>query len=321
MVGKGAGDALYPGTSRFSGSGWVGWRRHGQAILVRFAGSQGCRHSPLDRFSGLVYTPHRRANKERNMPSASVAALESLLNTKHFAHTLIKPWVVEAPARVLATGVAGLDAMLAGGWRQGEVSELIGPSSSGRTSVYAASLAAAASQGGLVALVDAMDQLDPRRLARTGCELERLLWVRGPSLTPTATRVLLERALRQAIRAFDLIVRAGGFSLVVLDVADMPPPVLRALPATTWMRIARSNEGRPAVCLLVGSTPLGRSARGVTVQLSGSRCWSGASLQSHRLMGIAADVRAGASHAIFGTTRLELGQPASEGAHDLLSHQ
>ena len=33
------------------------------------------------------------------MPSASVAALESLLSTKRFAHTLIKPWVVEAPAR------------------------------------------------------------------------------------------------------------------------------------------------------------------------------------------------------------------------------
>jgi len=241
------------------------------------------------------------------MPSASVAALESLLTTGQFAHTLIRPWAVDAPARVLSTGLSVLDGMLAGGWRQGELSELVGPPSSGRTSVCAASLAAATARGGLAAVVDAMDQLDPRLAAGAGCDLERVLWVRGPSLTVAATRPLLDRALRQAVRAFDLIVRAGGFSLVVLDVADMPPPVLRALPVTTWMRVARSNEGQKTVCMLVGPMPLGRSARGVTVQLSATSHWSGTSLQSRRLAALTAEARIGASHGLFGTTTLRLG--------------
>ena len=55
--------------------------------------------------------------------------------------------------------------MLGGGWRRGEVSELVGARSSGRTSVLLATLAAATARGEVVALVDALDRFDPASAA------------------------------------------------------------------------------------------------------------------------------------------------------------
>jgi recombination protein RecA len=257
------------------------------------------------------------------MKSAAVTALESLLETRRFDHTLIKPWSVDAPIRVVPTGLAALDQALGGGWRQGEVSELVGPPTSGRTSVSVAALAAVTAVGGLGAVVDAMDRFDPRAAREAGCDLERVLWVRGPSLTTPVTPAVIGRALRQAIRACDLIVRAGGFSLVVLDVADVPARMLRSLPLTTWMRLARVNEGRTSACLLLGPLPVGRSARGVTVHLSAASRWDGTSAQSRRLSGLTAEATIHASHALFGTTTFTLGcTPHREGSrHDLLPRQ
>jgi hypothetical protein len=240
------------------------------------------------------------------MKSAAVSALESLLQTKRFDHTLIKPWSDVAPVRVVPAGLPELDRVL-GGWRQGEVSELVGPASSGRTSVCVAALTAVTAQGGLGALVDAMDQFDPRAADRAGCDLERVLWVRGPGVTASATPQVLERALRQAVRAFDLIVRAGGFSLVMLDVADVPPRVLRSLPPTTWMRVARAAEGGRTACVLMAPMPVGRSARGVTVQLSAACRWSGTSAQSRRLAGLVVTATTRAAHARVAPTPLVLG--------------
>jgi len=139
----------------------------------------------------------------------------------------------------------------------------------------------------MVALVDALDRFDPRAAAEAGCDLARVLWVRGPGVTAGASAVLLQRAVHQAVRACDLIVRAKGFAVVALDVADVSPRQLRALPLATWMRLARANEGQPTVCLLIGPAPLGRSARGATVELSGTATWTGTSAQSRRLSGIA----------------------------------
>jgi hypothetical protein len=101
---------------------------------------------------------------------------------------------------------------------------------------------------------------------------------------------LIEHGVRQAVRALDLVVRAGGFAVAVLDLADVPPLFFRALPAATWMRLARANEGRDTACVLVGQAPMGRSARGVTLRLESTRRWTGTSLQSRRLDGL--DVRA-----------------------------
>jgi hypothetical protein len=222
------------------------------------------------------------------MSSQAVLRLESLLGAKQLDRTVRRESAV-APAT--PTGIAALDAVLAGGWRQGEVSEVVGPRSSGRTSVLVSTLASATRAGHVVGLVDAIDRFDPVTAAAAGVDLHRVLWVRGPHIgVEQARATLVDHAVRQALRAFDLIVRAGGFAVVALDVADIPARFLRTLPFATWMRVAHANAGQPTVCLLVGDAPMGRSARGASVVLEAAGRWTGASPQSRRLAGL--DVRA-----------------------------
>jgi len=230
------------------------------------------------------------------MPSVAIQRLESALQARKFDHTVAAPWAIgsssaERERRVTTTGVATLDAALGGGWERGEISELVGPLSSGRVSVLVASLAAATSRGDVVALVDALDRLDPAAVLSAGVDLDRLLWVRGPSMTsPVRGGDGWAEVLNRAVRAFDLIVRAGGFAMVVLDVADIPSRWLRALPLSTWMRIGHVNEGRDTACVLMGESAMGRSAHGVSVRLSAVPRWTGCSTQSRRFAGF--DVQA-----------------------------
>jgi recombination protein RecA len=229
------------------------------------------------------------------MKSAAISRLESVLREKKLDVTLLDAWPEAAAARV-STGLEPLDAMLGGGWRRGEVSELVGARSTGRTSLLVRTLAEATRQREIVGLVDTVDRFDPRAAAEAGLDLDRVLWVRGPALTVELSRpAAIERAVHQAVRAFDLIVRAGGFAIVALDLADVPARHLRALPWTTWLRLAHDNEGRDSVCLLVGETTMGKSPRGTSVHLDATRDWTGDSPQSRRLSGLTIHARAGAN--------------------------
>lgn len=227
------------------------------------------------------------------MSTTALKQLETLLQTRKLDGTLLRPWSQDTRP-VSSSGILALDEALGGGWPRGEVSELVGSRSSGRTSVVYATLAAVTRRGGIAGLVDACDRFDPASAAAAGVALDRVLWARGPACTVEQARpALLDRALRQAIRACDQMVRAGGFDVIVLDVADLPAIFFRALPAATWLRLAHANEGRPAACVLVGGAPIGRSARGVTVRLESRPRWTGDSLQSRRLDGLRIDATFG----------------------------
>ena len=77
-----------------------------------------------------------------------------------------------------------------------------------------------------------------------------------------------QRALDRAIKALTLVLQAGNFGLVAFDAAEAPPHALERLPFTTWRRLQRIIEGSQTACVLVGDTPIARSAGGVTVKLS-----------------------------------------------------
>jgi RecA/RadA recombinase len=222
------------------------------------------------------------------MASATLTRLESLLAARRLDSTLARK-DAEAGATLVTTGITSLDTSLGGGWRRGEISEVLGQVSSGRASVLCATLAAATARGELVALVDTFDRVDPVTAAATGLDLSRVLWVRGPSITPTTAvsrrDSIVGPAVLRAVRACDLIIRAGGFGVVALDLAGAPARALRELASSTWMRLAHANAGQQAVCLLVGEAPMGRSARGVSVRLTSARRWSGNSPQSRRFAG------------------------------------
>ena len=106
--------------------------------------------------------------------------------------------------------------------------------------------------------------------------LDRLLWIRGESFDPLhslRTR-LCDRVLERAIKALTLVLQAGGFAIVAIDLADMHPRLLRSLPFTTWLRLQRIVEGSDTACLLVTPEPLARSAGGLTVMCTGQTTWT-----------------------------------------------
>ena len=227
------------------------------------------------------------------MASAALTHLTSLLQTRKLDGTLTRPLGFELPTT--STGVEALDQLLTG-WPRGHVSEVIGPASSGRTSVVMATFAGVTARGGVVALVDVADRFDPESAAEAGVDLDRLLWVRGPSMTwGTSQHTVGDLAVCRGLRAFDLIVRAGGFAVVVLDLTDVPERAVRALPASTWLRLAHVHEGRDTVGLLMGTAPMGRSAGGVSLSLRGAGEWTGTSARSRLWSGLSVQAQLGRS--------------------------
>ena len=200
------------------------------------------------------------------------ADLESLLRARRLDRTLTTALPPVDPcdeAAIAPSGVPSLDARLGGGLRRGHVSEIVGARSSGRTSLLLQTIAAATARGELVGLVDALDMFDVESAAAAGIDLARLLWIRGHVVSnPGLCADMNQRALEQAIRAFTLVLQAGNFGLVVLDLAEAPATAVRRLPFTTWMRVQRMVEGSQTACLLVGGEPMARSAAGLTLRLA-----------------------------------------------------
>lgn len=217
------------------------------------------------------------------MVSAAVKNLENLLQGRQLGGTLGR--LSEVP-RLMPTGVPALDRILGGGWPAGAVSELIGRRSSGRSSVALRTLAETTRHGRVAAFIDALDRFDPRIAEAAGVDLAFVLWVRGAPVTVEMARPpVIDQAIRHAVRAADLVIRAGGFGTVVLDLADVPPRRLQALPSITWLRLAHTVEGQDTVCLLVGDAPMARSAWGVSVEIAARPSWAGQSAQSRRFAG------------------------------------
>ncbi len=204
------------------------------------------------------------------MPTLARADLESLLRARQLDRTLtttLAPLDPYDEYAVAPAGVAALDASLGGGFPRGQLCELIGPQSSGRTSLFLQILAAATGRGELVALVDALDTLDIASASAAGIDLDRLLWVRGHVVpNPGMCRDVNPRAVEQAVKALMLILQAGNFGCVVLDVAEAPGETIRRLPFTTWLRLQRVLEGSATACILVGTEPMARSSAGLSVR-------------------------------------------------------
>ena len=164
----------------------------------------------------------------------------------------------------LATGVAALDALLEGGWPQGKVSELLGTASLGRLAAAVATTAAATGRGEVTAWIDPDDAFDPASAAAAGVELERVLWVRP-------------RGVGEAVRAAELVLATGGFTVVVLDLgAAAAGPREGAGRSALPLRLARAVERAGAVVLVLAQRPWAGALAGVTVALArGEARWGG----------------------------------------------
>lgn len=168
------------------------------------------------------------------------------------------------PVRRLPTGNVALDGLLGGGWPRGHLSEIAGAPSSGRTALLHLLLASATCRGEVAAVVDPSDMLDPATLAGAGADLPRILWVRPPSS-------------QTALKCAEMILTAGGFGLLALDLPSGAREMARRLPAHTWPRLAQIAKRAGAAVIVLAPQRVAGGTAAVALTLTQRRVrWSGA---------------------------------------------
>ena len=237
---------------------------------------------------------------------------------------------------VAATGVAEIDELLDGGLPLGAITEMVGPESSGRTSVVLSFLAGMTQAARVCAWVDVADMFHPESSAAAGVDLTWLLWIRcgvpkGSAAQPARSQFVLpekylipppvkqglhgggfgshprnevkgmstavcellqseeiaprcaepQRRVRherkvfdqllttvtqhsrqsqavkpwsrieQALRVTDLLLQAGGFTAIVMDMASIAPEYVTRVPLATWFRYRAAAERTHASVVLL----------------------------------------------------------------------
>ena len=228
--------------------------------------------------------------------SPRVDALRDLLREQGLGGALPKPARHSEPPA--PTGFAELDTSLGGGVPRGQITELVGADSSGRTSVIFSLLAGATGRGEVAAYVDATDCLDPPSAQRAGVVLDRLLWVRcGTSgRVPTGRRyeriVAKQARVDKAWQAVNLVASAGGFGMIVLDLGGLPRRKLRSWQSRQWLRLLRAVENSPTTLVVLAAEHLTASVSALVLGLSREKaCWSGKAGVSLLLDGMESQVQ------------------------------
>ena len=160
--------------------------------------------------------------------------------------------------------------------RAGEVTEIVGRLSSGRTSLLVAALARVMRTGAATALVDVDDAFDPTGAARAGIDLARLLWVR------------CGRRRDVALRAADALVRCPGFAVVALDLGELVPRL--PLTGAFRLRLAVRRSG-VALVVLASRRVAGAGAALAVETVPAGIDWSGPSHPATRLTRLRSSVR------------------------------
>jgi hypothetical protein len=162
-----------------------------------------------------------------------------------------------------AAGIPEVDALV-GGLPRGSLTEIYGPSCSGRTSLLLSALYARTVGTEACALIDGCDAFDPLSAAAAGIDLKQLLWVRCHNL-------------EQSFRATDYLLQAGGFGFIALDLSDIPPESVRRIPLDTWFRFRRAVEGTSTILLVLEQEPHAKTCASLVLHVQAERsCWKAA---------------------------------------------
>jgi hypothetical protein len=190
----------------------------------------------------------------------------------------VQDWQSRQEPELVPSGVAEIDSAT-GGLPRGCLTEIVGPASSGRTTLLLSILAAATGRQETCALVDAEDAFAPHSAADAGVQLSRLLWVR------------CGHSAEHALKAADLLIQGGGFGLVVMDLGDTAPATARRISLTSWFRLRRAVEHTPTVLLSIARQANARTCASLVIECGRQKeRWSGARQISRLLRGF--EVRA-----------------------------
>jgi recombination protein RecA len=167
-------------------------------------------------------------------------------------------WQARPEPELVATGIPEIQLP------RGCLTEIIGPASSGRTTLLHAVLAAATARGETCALVDTDESFDPASAAAAGLRLDRLIWVRSA------------KNAEHALKAADLLIQGGGFGIVAMDLGDTPPATARRISLTSWFRLRRAVENTPTVFLALARQSNAKTCATMTLECARERAeWSG----------------------------------------------
>ena len=176
--------------------------------------------------------------------------------------------------RLIPTGIAAMDALTSGGIPRGTLTEICGTESTGRTALAFAILRQATSLGECCAWIDAAGVFDPASAMEAGVELGRVLWVNCGG------------SAEHALKAVDLLIQAGGFGLVVLDLGDTPDKEARRIPMASWFRLRHAAERTGAALVAVERQVNARSCSALQIEM---RRGKGAVWAGKLLRGLAAE--------------------------------
>lgn len=158
----------------------------------------------------------------------------------------------KSTAETISTGVPEVG-RITNGFPRGAITEILGPASSGRTSLLHSALAASTVRLEVCALVDASDAASA---ARAGADFDQLLWIRCGS------------NVGRAIKATDLLLQSGGFGLVALDLGDVPSQQSRRIQLSWWFRFKRAVENTRTALIVISRDPNARSCASLALALN-----------------------------------------------------
>ena len=160
--------------------------------------------------------------------------------------------------QVMSSGIPEID-RLTSGLPRGAITEILGPASSGRTSLLHSALAASTLSQEVCALVDTSDSFDATSAAQAGTDFDQLLWIRCGSIVD------------HAVKATDLLLQSGGFGLVALDLGDVPSTQSRRIQLSWWFRFKKAIENTPTALVVISRDPNARSCASLVLGLKRER--------------------------------------------------
>jgi recombination protein RecA len=170
------------------------------------------------------------------------------------------------PERI-PTGIKELEERLVGIPR-GCLTEICGLPSSGRTTLMLSLIRQVTQHGECCALIDTSSAFNPLSANANGINLMRLLCVQctepHPKLTP----------LEKALQATDWLIHAGGFGMIVLDLADLPPVTAQKIPMAWWYRFRNAVASTSAALVVLEQHPFAKTcASQVITMQAGDSDW------------------------------------------------
>lgn len=163
-------------------------------------------------------------------------------------------WRQELTPECLPTGVDDLDGFIEGCPR-GRITEIIGPVSSGRTTLLQSILGEATRTGEFCAVVDTTNSFDPASADAAGVDLRRIVWIR------------CNGNAEHAIKAADLLVHSGGFGVIALDLCEVSSAVTRRIPLSWWYRFRRAVENTPSAFLILETEPNAKACASLMLEM------------------------------------------------------